>query len=153
MCQCGLMVWFYFPQTSLRIFGKIEVGSFGPTKGCREDCLVAWRVVHAPQGKAQLTFGILPGDDGCYLSQGLSGLNPAVLLTCVLWDVLPGMSDGVAMQSPFSKVFPTQAGVGAGMVQPQGRGDQMSFREPIQPENPGLPCATGRMLKAYFSAP
>lgn len=31
------------------------------------------------------------------------------------------MSDGVAMQSPFSDVFPTQAGVGVGVIQPQGR--------------------------------
>ena len=71
--RCASEDWwygFYLPQTSLRIFRKIEVGSFGPRKGCREDCLVVWRVVHAPQGKAQLTFGILPGDDGCYLSQG-----------------------------------------------------------------------------------
>ena len=127
-------------------------GSLGPRKGFWEDCLVACRVVHAPQGKAQLTIGILPGHDVCFLSQGLSCLNPAVLLKFVLWDVLNEWWGDHAVSFQWSLPNLGRCGCGDDSA-PRQRGDQMSFREPNQPENPGLPCATGCILKACFSAP
>ena len=105
--------------------------------------------------KAPLTIGILTRDDGCCLSQGLSLLESrspsqiCFLQGCATQNEWWG-DHAVSFQ--WSLPNPGWYGHGDDSAPRQG-GDQMSFREPIQPENTGLLLATGCILKTYFSAP
>lgn len=97
---------------------------------------------------------VLTEDDGCRLSQWLSLLefrNPSPV--CSMGLCPPRMRGEVTLPSPLRDVFPTQAGMGVGMIQSPGREQAKCLSEPIQPEMPGSPRATGCILMTYFSAP
>lgn len=126
MCLCGLVGWFYLPLTSLGIVRKVEVAS-GQERIAKRTAWWPAGSLHAPQGKAshwKLHWPLEFSQEmtGAVSLKGCHCLNPGVLPKFVFYRVvLPRMSDGVTMQSPFSEVFPTQAGMGTGMIQPQGR--------------------------------
>lgn len=153
VCTCGLAGWFNLSSNQPKNCQE-NGSSFRPGRDSQRNYLVAYRLTLTPQGKASHWGLCWPLE----FSQRMMGAvflwiqEPSSNLFC---GVVPAQNEEWrGCEVSFQRILPNPGWRECGHdSDPRQGGDRRSFSEPVQPENPGLPCATGCTPMTYFSAP